>query len=169
MYQNGVPHMGYTDRLDEETTPAWVSKPEDKLFFRLTGRYEYTSKFGQEVTVLEGTVAEHEVGISTLEGEPIEPGEDYCVHCFGTVLANEVAKANPQISDLIGIKNRGLSTKTPKAGQSPPALYRVVVFERGGYRQALDAEPAAGTEPPPPATAVQPPVPMPVTASDPGF
>lgn len=112
------------DRLDAPMAEAWMPEEGDKLIGIVTDIDTRSSEYGDDYTIL------------TIE---TEDGEAWAFHAFRTVARNEVAKANPQVGDKVGVKYLGVSTKEPPKGQSAPHLYRVIVFERGAFGQAAEA------------------------------
>lgn len=84
-----------TDRLDADYPPAWRPKPDEKIV---------------------GTVLEVEM-FDRGEYQPypiltLDTGQgNVAVHCFHTVLKNELAKKAPQPGDRLGIKYLGKSDK----------------------------------------------------------
>jgi hypothetical protein len=83
-------------------------------------------------------------GTSTVLTIQPEDGEPIKLFCFGTVLADKVAKATLRnggslMGALVGAKYIGLSEKKPKAGRQPAKLWKFKVFEsaRGVEAPAL--------------------------------
>jgi hypothetical protein len=94
---------------------------------------ERSSDYGPDYTVV------------TVEQE--ETGDAYDWHAFHKVARDLVARKQPQIGDMVGIMDAGVSTKTPKKGQSPARIWKFRIFERGAYGEAIEqAQQAAAVQ-----------------------
>jgi hypothetical protein len=129
--------LSYSARLDSASAPPWKASPGDKIIGSVIDRDTYEGDFG-ETAVLTIQVSDP---ASTLDGQPLETGDEYRVFGYGTVLSRDIAKYDPQIGDLVGIKFVGNAEKS-RPGQQPAKIYRFRVFERvGAVASAALAEP----------------------------
>jgi hypothetical protein len=121
--------VSYQDQLEGGDEPTFKAETVgDTLIGYIVDKY----------TLSDVLVIQTSDDTSTLNGEQIDQGETLRLFTFGTVLVNEVAKAQPQIGDLCGARYKG-PAKTHKPGASPAKLWRFRVFERGTYGQAVEA------------------------------
>jgi hypothetical protein len=95
----------------ESNAEAWKPEEGAKLIGTVVETDERESKHGNYPLVVVET----------------DDGDEIAVHCFHTVLKNEVERKRPEPGDLIGIVYRGLSAKGYES-------YKVVL-ERGKEKQ----------------------------------
>ena len=93
--QNPSPNIG--DALDRDFAPAWRPESGDKLIGVVTDLSSRTGEYGSYPIV---TVRD-------------DDGNEWAVHAFHEVLANEFARIAPKVGDRIGIKYAG---KHPERG-----------------------------------------------------
>ena len=86
---NPSPNIG--DALDRDFAPAWKPQPGDKLVGVIT-----------ELSSRDGTYGNYP--IVTLRDDA---GNEWAVHAFHEVAANELARVAPKVGDHIGIKYLG--------------------------------------------------------------
>lgn len=87
------------DSLDEADAPGWRPNPGDKVAGTISGISHRTSDYGQGDYPI--------ITLRTAAG-PV------AIHCFHTVLKNEIAGVAPQLGDELAVKYEGL--KQPKNG-----------------------------------------------------
>jgi hypothetical protein len=97
------------DQLDAEFAPAWRPEPGQKVAGEVVALGERAGYDEKNYPVLT---------VRTNDGE-------FAVHAFHAVLRNELAKAHPQIGEVIAIKYLG-KTST-RDGKSSYHSYRVAV------------------------------------------
>lgn len=74
--------------------------------------------------------------IKVIEATGYEAGITLAVHAFSSVLQSRVVEQQPTIGETIEIIYEGLSTKQPRPGESPTALYRLTVEGRSAREVA---------------------------------
>ncbi len=129
----------YGDRLDAASAPAWKPEVGDKLIGYIVDIDTYETQFGQDAPVITIQCSD---ASSTLEGRPIAIGDEFRVFAFAQVLAKEIAKCEPEIGDVVGVKFIGVAEKA-KPGQQPARIFRFKVFERGSGAAVVQQQPAA--------------------------
>jgi len=82
--------MDLDERLEAQTEP-WMPEPGDKIVGRIVELSTLESQYGEYPLIIVAT----------------DDGREFAIHCFRTVLKNEVAKKRPQIGDRIGVKYFG--------------------------------------------------------------
>lgn len=97
------------ERLDADWAPAWRPEAGEKLVGEVTALDKRTGYGGHEYAVL--TVR-------------AEDGQEWSVHAFHSVLANELREAKPKVGERIGVKYLG---QREGAGGSSYHAYRVLI------------------------------------------
>lgn len=115
--------MGIADRLALPEAEAWRPEPGDQVVGIVLGTEERTGDYGPYPVVI------------------IEEGEDgggdlVAVHCFHSVLRNEVEANDLQAGDRIGIAYRGKR----QGGKAEYENYRVIVEKADAASAAKAAE-----------------------------
>lgn len=82
--------MDLEERLEAQTE-AWMPEAGDKIVGTIVELSELESQYGTYPLII----------ITT------EEGREFAIHCFRTVLKNEVAKKRPAVGDRIGVKYFG--------------------------------------------------------------
>lgn len=113
--------MGLADRLDGNSEAWRGDDPKLKHPNPLVGKV-------MEVTTGTGTYGEYAL-IFVLD----EKGDEWRVHCFGSVLSSRIAELKPAVGDEIGIKYLG--TVKSKDFDTPYKNYKVVL-EKGAAGKA---------------------------------
>lgn len=98
------------DRLDAPDAPGWQPEPGDRIVGEVVEMSERESDYGGSYEI---------VTIETADGDEI------AVHCFHTVLANEIRAKTPRVGDRIGIKYNG--AREAKRGGASFEHYAVAV------------------------------------------
>jgi hypothetical protein len=104
------------DRLARDPQ-GWRPQPGDSLVGTLIDVEERESDYG---------------GVYPMLIIETDDGDEVAVHCFHTVLKNEVARQKPASGDRIGIRYKG------RVGDAKYESYRVVVEKANGETVAPD-------------------------------
>ena len=90
---------------------AWKPNPGDAVEGVITELTTRSSEYGDPYVIL------------TVEDDA---GSEHAIHCFHTMLRNEVERKAPQVGDRIAVAYHGLG-ESSAPGMSPPHKYRLVV------------------------------------------
>lgn len=98
------------ERLDAPDAPGWTPEPGDRIVGEVVEISERESDYGGWYSI---------VTVETADGDEI------AIHCFHTVLANEIRAKAPRVGDRIGVKYNGV--REPKRGGAAFEHYAVAV------------------------------------------